>query len=59
MDLCTMHCVPSDQNALKSTCRRNLNANYASNHHESMQINQTKCSLMHEHVIDDTRCINL
>ena len=58
MDLCTMHCVPSNQNALMSTCRRILNANYASNHHKSMSFNQTKCSLMHEHVIDDARCIN-
>ena len=52
MDLCTMLCVPSDQDALKSTCRRTSNVNYTSTHHEPMQFNQTKCSLMHEHVIE-------
>ena len=33
------------------------NANYTSNHHESMQFKQSKCSLMYEHVTDDARCI--
>src|ERR1051325_793755 len=35
------------------------NANCASNHHESMQTKQAKCSLMHEHVMEDAMCMNL
>ena len=54
-----MHCLPSDQDAWISTCRHTSNTNYASSHHESMQFDQTKCSLMDEHVIDDARCMNL
>ena len=35
------------------------NANYTSNQHESIQSNQSKCSLMQEHIIDDAICINI
>src|ERR1044072_7675290 len=56
-ELCTMHNVPSDQNALVATCRHTTEASYALTHQVPMQFNQPKCSPMHEHVLDDARCI--
>src|ERR1051325_9766256 len=57
--LCTMHNVHNDHNALEATCRYTTNASYTLIHHVSMQFNQAKCLSMHEHVLEDARCMSL
>src|ERR1051325_2338346 len=58
-ELCTMHNVPSNQNALEATCRHTTNASYALTHHVPMQFNKPKCSSMHEHVLGYAKCMSL